>query len=130
MLVVNEVCLHAANSEGPFGGVGYSGYGKYHSYEGFRSVSNLKSVFLKPQLNFFPLNHVKAPYDKKRSDLIKKFTIYLNCSHKKAQKILAWIVILAILIHRVRKGQLGDILGQVKELIGMIKTIILAIIWN
>jgi acyl-CoA reductase-like NAD-dependent aldehyde dehydrogenase len=39
-LVTNETLFHAVNPNLPFGGVGGSGYGKYHSIEGFRSFSN------------------------------------------------------------------------------------------
>jgi acyl-CoA reductase-like NAD-dependent aldehyde dehydrogenase len=42
------------NSDLPFGGVGNSGMGRLHGYEGFKSFSNLKSIMLKPSLNFYP----------------------------------------------------------------------------
>jgi aldehyde dehydrogenase (NAD+) len=42
--VVNEIGMHLANPEFPFGGVGKSGYGRYHGKSGFDVCSNPKSV--------------------------------------------------------------------------------------
>ena len=41
---VNDVVIHLATSEMPFGGVGESGMGCYHGKEGFETFSHLKSV--------------------------------------------------------------------------------------
>jgi aldehyde dehydrogenase (NAD+) len=41
---VNDVLLHAASAEMPFGGVGTSGLGRYHGKYGFSFFSNVKSV--------------------------------------------------------------------------------------
>lgn len=38
----------------PFGGVGYSGSGRYHGISGFKAFSNAKSVLIKPTTNFAP----------------------------------------------------------------------------
>jgi len=42
--LINEVILHIANSNLPFGGVGDSGMGRYHGKESFRAFSNMKAV--------------------------------------------------------------------------------------
>lgn len=42
---VNDVLLHFAQHDMPFGGVGASGMGHYHAYEGFASFSKLRPVF-------------------------------------------------------------------------------------
>lgn len=42
--VVNTIAMHLANPELPFGGVGKSGYGRYHGKSGFDICSNPKSV--------------------------------------------------------------------------------------
>lgn len=34
-MVINDVLLHIVNPDLPFGGVGASGYGKYHGHIGF-----------------------------------------------------------------------------------------------
>ena len=42
---VNEGLLHVAQHDLPFGGVGPSGMGHYHAYEGFITFSKLRPVF-------------------------------------------------------------------------------------
>src|SRR5277367_5218404 len=42
---VNEALLHVAQHDLPFGGVGGSGMGHYHAYEGFITFSKLRPVF-------------------------------------------------------------------------------------
>ena len=42
---VNDVLLHVAQTDMPFGGVGASGMGHYHGVEGFNTFSKLRPVF-------------------------------------------------------------------------------------
>jgi len=42
---INDVLLHFAQHDMPFGGVGASGMGQYHAYEGFMTFSKLRPVF-------------------------------------------------------------------------------------
>ncbi|MCX7175192.1 MAG: coniferyl aldehyde dehydrogenase [Proteobacteria bacterium] len=42
---VNEALLHVAQHDLPFGGVGASGMGHYHSREGFNTFSKLRPIF-------------------------------------------------------------------------------------
>jgi len=44
-MTVNGTLLHLAQDELPFGGVGNSGSGVYHGYEGFKRFSHMKPVF-------------------------------------------------------------------------------------
>lgn len=44
-LVINDVLLHVAVEDLPFGGVGTSGMGQYHGKEGVLTFSHAKSVF-------------------------------------------------------------------------------------
>src|SRR5262249_14861923 len=46
--MVNDVLMHFANDELPFGGVGNSGMGNYHGEAGFKAFSHYKSVMRKP----------------------------------------------------------------------------------
>ena len=58
--VINDVVLHLANEELPFGGVGHSGIGSYHGLEGFQTFSHEKAVFYQSR---FALNGLfKPPY--------------------------------------------------------------------
>ena len=54
--------------------MGNSGYGKYHGFDGFRALTNAKSMLVKPALNFYPFNVVHPPYDKARQNIILNLT--------------------------------------------------------
>lgn len=45
---INDVIMQAGIPGLPFGGVGMSGMGRYHGYEGFNTFSNQRSIFKKP----------------------------------------------------------------------------------
>ena len=57
---VNETLMHVALDELPFGGVGPSGMGHYHGFEGFETFSNAKGVFYQSRLNGAGL--LRPPY--------------------------------------------------------------------
>ena len=44
-MVVNDTLLHIAQEELSFGGVGPSGMGRYHGFEGFKTFSNERAVY-------------------------------------------------------------------------------------
>ncbi|MCI4643959.1 MAG: coniferyl aldehyde dehydrogenase [Hyphomonadaceae bacterium] len=44
-VTVNDVIFHVGQEDLPFGGVGPSGMGSYHGWEGFREFSHAKSVY-------------------------------------------------------------------------------------
>lgn len=68
--LINDVILHIANNNLPFGGVGNSGMGRYHGKESFRSFSNMKAVMKSSTLIDIPL---KYPPFKNKEWLIRKF---------------------------------------------------------
>jgi aldehyde dehydrogenase (NAD+) len=57
---INEVVLHSANPNLPFGGVGPSGQGNYHGWYGFRTFSHERPVMRQTPLNLQRL--VYPPY--------------------------------------------------------------------
>lgn len=57
---INDVILHVAQHDLPFGGVGPSGIGHYHGKEGFDTFSKLKPVFMQSRINGVGL--LKPPY--------------------------------------------------------------------
>lgn len=65
---INDTILHVANEHLPFGGVGESGMGKYHSQESFMAFSNKRSVLKSSNKIDFSMKY--PPYEK--IDLIKK----------------------------------------------------------
>ena len=67
-VTVNDTILHIAQESLPFGGVGPSGMGQYHGYEGFLAFSKLKPVFRQSRLNGLAL--FNPPYGARASKLI------------------------------------------------------------
>lgn len=49
---INDVILHMANPDLPFGGVGRSGFGSYHGAFGFETFSNRKAYFVRRGFQF------------------------------------------------------------------------------
>jgi coniferyl-aldehyde dehydrogenase len=54
-VLVNDTILHYAQDDLPFGGVGPSGMGAYHGFEGFKTMSHAKSVFRQARFNLADL---------------------------------------------------------------------------
>jgi coniferyl-aldehyde dehydrogenase len=61
-VTVNDALFHVAQHDLPFGGVGPSGMGHYHGYEGFATFSKLRPVFY--QANFSAMKYLRPPYGK------------------------------------------------------------------
>lgn len=57
---INECLFHVAVEDMPFGGIGPSGMGHYHGYEGFQTFSKAKAVLSKGKLNSAKL--IYPPY--------------------------------------------------------------------
>lgn len=63
-VTVNDVVMHVAQEELPFGGVGPSGMGAYHGYDGFRTFSHAKAVYTQPKLVSKLAATMRPPYKK------------------------------------------------------------------
>jgi aldehyde dehydrogenase (NAD+)/coniferyl-aldehyde dehydrogenase len=61
-VTINDTLLHIAQDSLPFGGVGESGKGHYHGFEGFETFSKKKAVFFQSRVNGMGL--FKPPYGK------------------------------------------------------------------
>jgi len=61
-VTVNDALFHVAQHDIPFGGVGPSGMGHYHGYEGFVAFSKLRPVFY--QAGFSAMRFLQPPYGK------------------------------------------------------------------
>ncbi len=63
-VTINDVILHIAMEELPFGGVGASGIGAYHGKRGFLEFSHQKAIFKQSPFDNFLLKATRAPYGK------------------------------------------------------------------
>jgi coniferyl-aldehyde dehydrogenase len=61
-VTVNDIVLHTGQHDMPFGGIGDSGMGHYHGYEGFVTFSKLWPVFY--QAPFSAIKFLWPPYGK------------------------------------------------------------------
>jgi coniferyl-aldehyde dehydrogenase len=68
----NDTMTHAGVCDLPFGGVGESGMGHYHGYDGFVTFSKAKSVFSKGRINAG--REIYAPYGR----LVQRITLRLS----------------------------------------------------
>ncbi len=68
---LNETVMQFGNSNLPFGGVGNSGFGKYHGKSSFDTFSHYKSVLQKSTLVDLPFRY--PPYSKSKLRIIKLF---------------------------------------------------------
>ena len=59
-VTVNDCAMHVAQHDMPFGGIGNSGIGHYHGYEGFVELSKMKPVFKQSKITLA----IAPPYGK------------------------------------------------------------------
>ena len=71
-VTLDDVVLHNAMEELPFGGIGPSGMGAYHGIEGFRTFSHAKSIFKQSRLDIAALAGLKPPYGAKLRKTVAK----------------------------------------------------------
>jgi coniferyl-aldehyde dehydrogenase len=68
---VNDVIMHVAQEDLPFGGVGPSGMGAYHGHDGFKTFSHAKSIFTQAKIDVASLAGLRPPYGEKIEKLLK-----------------------------------------------------------
>lgn len=75
-VTINDVALHFACDDLPFGGVGPSGMGHYHGFEGFKTFSHARAVFRQARIDVMKLAGTRPPYservDKMMAQQIRK----------------------------------------------------------
>ena len=70
-VTVNDVIMHIAQENLPFGGVGPSGMGAYHGEDGFRTFSHAKAVFKQATFNPAEKLGLRPPYGEKLMGILK-----------------------------------------------------------
>ncbi|MFK7916204.1 MAG: coniferyl aldehyde dehydrogenase [Pseudomonadales bacterium] len=70
-VTVNDVVMHVAQEDLPFGGVGPSGMGSYHGIDGFKRFSHAKAVFTQTKFNVAEMAGLRPPYGEKIMKTIK-----------------------------------------------------------
>jgi coniferyl-aldehyde dehydrogenase len=64
-VTVNDVIMHISQEDLPFGGVGPSGMGSYHGFDGFKTFSHAKSIFKQTKVNVAEMAGLRPPYGEK-----------------------------------------------------------------
>jgi coniferyl-aldehyde dehydrogenase len=63
-VTVNDVVMHVAQEDLPFGGVGPSGMGSYHGHDGFKTFSHAKAIFTQSKIVSKLAAAMRPPYKK------------------------------------------------------------------
>ena len=71
-VTVNDCVMHVAMETLPFGGIGPSGMGYYHGFDGFKTFSHGKSVFHQTRFNIAKLVGMMPPYGEKTQKTIER----------------------------------------------------------
>jgi len=69
---VNDVIMHCAQENLPFGGIGPSGMGAYHGRDGFLEFSHRRSIYHQIKRDLGPLKALRPPYSQKVRKLIRQ----------------------------------------------------------
>jgi coniferyl-aldehyde dehydrogenase len=69
---VNDVLMHAAMNDAPFGGVGASGMGAYHGREGFEALSHARTLYRAGWWNPRKAFGMLPPYSDKLTKMVEK----------------------------------------------------------
>jgi len=70
-ICVNDVIMHCAQENLPFGGIGPSGMGAYHGRDGFLEFSHRKAVYHQIKRDLGPLRMLRPPYTNAVRKLIR-----------------------------------------------------------
>lgn len=64
-VTINDVMSHSSCDDLPFGGIGHSGMGNYHGYDGFKTFSHQRAIFRQTKIDLMKLSGMKPPYGEK-----------------------------------------------------------------
>lgn len=114
--VVNDTIMQMTNLNLPFGGVGASGYGRYHGKDGFIAFTNPKSIALISSMDNFPVNQRYPPYTDSKKSVMNKLLKFGFLTYGQIGRGLLLILLLVVaLVAWNRFGQSeGGVLPQEK----------------
>jgi coniferyl-aldehyde dehydrogenase len=69
---INDVMTHVSSEDLPFGGIGDSGMGNYHGFDGFKTFSHSRAVYHQTRLNLIKLAGMMPPYGAKCEAQLKR----------------------------------------------------------
>ena len=67
-VTINDVIMHVAQEDLPFGGVGQSGMGAYHGIDGFKTFSHARAVYTQAKTDLGAL--LRPPYSNRMRKLV------------------------------------------------------------
>ena len=109
------------NPDLPFGGVGYSGYGRYHGEAGFRQFSNPKSVMNKVVMKMYPYNMLYPPFTPQKQRLIRTLAKHLSMSQSVMFKRFIYFVLAVLILRNAAKGRFNkSYLNKVSKILSSI----------
>jgi len=71
-VTINDVVMHVGQDELPFGGVGPSGMGAYHGFDGFKAFSHNKAIYKQTKLDVGNMIGMAPPFNDKTENTIKQ----------------------------------------------------------
>jgi coniferyl-aldehyde dehydrogenase len=69
-VTINDVVFHVAMEDLPFGGIGPSGMGRYHGFDGFKEFSHARGVYHQLKKDLGPMKAMRPPYGKAIRDYL------------------------------------------------------------
>lgn len=64
-VTINDVAMHFSCDDLPFGGIGPSGMGSYHGFEGFKTFSHARAVYKQAKIDLMKMAGTLPPYSEK-----------------------------------------------------------------
>jgi aldehyde dehydrogenase (NAD+) len=100
--VVNDTVVQMTNLHLPFGGVGGSGYGRFHGRDGFIGFSNPKSIARVSSMDNFPLNQRYPPYTASKQAIMTKLLRFSSVTYGQiARGVLLLLLLVAVVLMAV-----------------------------
>jgi len=71
-VTINDVLMHVAQEDLPFGGVGPSGMGAYHGFDGFKAFSHAKPIYKQSKMGVGAMGGMTPPFNEATVNTIKQ----------------------------------------------------------